>query len=221
RAAAAVGQTEARDRLATLPDGERRRVLLRLVREHAAAVLGHPSVETVEDERAFTDLGCDSLTGIELRNRLNSATGVSLRPTLVFDHPTPQLLAEYLERQVTAGSTAVDTTTTGGVADTVEDALTENHPHENSQENSHENPHGNHPTEGGPGGDGLTEAAFRRMLAAIPFRTLKEAGLTGPLLRLARGGDGGPSAGPEERPQEIDAMDADDLIRIALDTFED
>ncbi|MCD2462692.1 SDR family NAD(P)-dependent oxidoreductase [Streptomyces sp. MBT42] len=217
RAAAAVGQTEARDRLATLPAGERRRVLIGLVREHAAAVLGHPSVETVEDERAFKDLGFDSLTGIELRNRLNAATGVSLRPTLVFDHPTPQLLAEYLDRQVTAGSAAAGTTTTGGVAGTVEDPLTENHPHENS----HENPHGNHPAAGGPGGDGLTEAAFRRMLDAIPFRTLQEAGLTGPLLRLARGGDGGPSAGPEERPREIDAMDADDLIRIALDTFED
>ncbi|MCB8908368.1 SDR family NAD(P)-dependent oxidoreductase, partial [Streptomyces sp. CB02980] len=192
RAAAAVGQNEARGRLATLPDGERRRVLLGLVREHAAAVLGHPSVETVEDERAFKDLGFDSLTGIELRNRLNAATGVSLRPTLVFDHPTPQLLAEYLDRQVTAGSGAVDTAG-GGVADTAEDDLV---------------------------GDHLTEDDFRRMLAAIPFRTLREAGLTGPLLRLARG-DGGPSAGPEQRPEEIDAMDADDLIRIALDTFKD
>jgi polyketide synthase 12 len=188
RNAAAVGQTEARDRLATLPDGERRRVLLGLVREHAAAVLGHPSVETVDDERAFKDLGFDSLTGIELRNRLNAATGVSLRPTLVFDHPTPRLLAEHLDRQVTAGTPAPVTTTTGGGADASE--------------------------------DDLTEADFRRMLATIPFRTLREAGLTGQLLRLARG-DGRPSAGPEERPGEIDAMDADDLVRIALDTFED
>ncbi|MET9543473.1 SDR family NAD(P)-dependent oxidoreductase [Streptomyces sp. NPDC006553] len=191
RDAAAVGQTEARDRLAARPDGERRRVLLGLVREHAAAVLGHPSAGTVEDERAFKDLGFDSLTGIELRNRLNAATGVSLRPTLVFDHPTPQLLAEHLDRQVTAGTAAADTG--GGSADTVEDELVEDH---------------------------LTEDAFRRMLAAIPYRTLREAGLAGPLLRLARG-DGGPSAGPEERPEEIDAMDADDLIRIALDTFND
>ncbi|MFJ8502254.1 SDR family NAD(P)-dependent oxidoreductase [Streptomyces sp. NPDC093992] len=191
RAAATVGQTEVRDRLATLPDGERRRVLLGLVREHAAAVLGHPSVETVEDERAFKDLGFDSLTGIELRNRLNAATGVSLRPTLVFDRPTPQLLAEYLDRQVTAGTAAVDTA--GGGTETVEADLIEDH---------------------------LTEDEFRRILAAIPFRTLREAGLTGPLLRLARG-DGGPSAGPRERPEEIDAMDADDLIRTALDTFKD
>ncbi|MFF4322629.1 type I polyketide synthase [Streptomyces sp. NPDC001568] len=186
REAGAVGQTEARERLATLPAGERRRVLLGLVREHAAAALGLPSVVTVEDGRAFKDLGFDSLTGIELRNRLNAATGVSLRPTLVFDHPTPQLLAEHLDRQVTAGTVAP--ATTGGGAEASE--------------------------------DDLTEADFRRMLATIPFRTLREAGLTGPLLRLARG-DGDPSAGPEERPDEIDAMDADDLVRIALDTFED
>ncbi|MFI5791682.1 SDR family NAD(P)-dependent oxidoreductase [Streptomyces sp. NPDC051640] len=190
-AAAAVGQTEARDRLAKLPGGERRRVLLGLVREHAAAVLGHPSVETVEDERAFKDLGFDSLTGIELRNRLNAATGESLRPTLVFDHPTPQLLAAYLDRQFTAGTAAVDAD--GDDAGTGEEDLT---------------------------GDHLTEDEFRRLLAAIPLRALREAGLTGPLLRLARD-DGGPSAGPEERPEEIDAMDADDLIRIALDTFTD
>ncbi|MGW7097698.1 SDR family NAD(P)-dependent oxidoreductase, partial [Streptomyces sp. NPDC054874] len=190
RVAAAVGQTEARDRLAKLPGGERRRVLLGLVREHAAAVLGHPTVETVEDERAFKDLGFDSLTGIELRNRLHAATGESLRPTLVFDHPTPQLLAEYLDRRVTAGTAAVDA---DGDADSAEEDLTEDH---------------------------LSEDEFRRLLAAIPLRALREAGLTGPLLRLARD-DGGPSAGPEERPEEIDAMDADDLIRIALDTFKD
>ncbi|MET8572530.1 type I polyketide synthase [Streptomyces sp. NPDC004783] len=184
RGAAAVGPAEARGRLAALPDDERRRVLLGLVREHAAAALGHASGETVEDERAFKDLGFDSLTGIELRNRLNAATGVSLRPTLVFDHPTPRLLAEHLDRQVTAGRAAPAT----GGADASE--------------------------------DDLTEADFRRMLAAIPFRTLREAGLTGPLLRLARGDDRPPS-GPRQRPAEIDAMDADDLVRIALDTFED
>ncbi|MGW1926776.1 acyl carrier protein [Streptomyces massasporeus] len=199
--AAAAGQTAARERLAALPDGERRRVLLALVREHAAAVLGHPSVETVEDERAFKDLGFDSLTGIELRNRLHAATGVPLRPTLVFDHPTPQLLAEYLGRQVDAGTTAADTA--GGGADTVDGDLVEGHLTED------------HLTE-----DHLTEDEFRRMLAAIPFKALRQAGLAGPLLRLARGG-GGPSAGPEERHEEIDSMNADDLIRIALDTFED
>ncbi|MFJ5226872.1 type I polyketide synthase [Streptomyces sp. NPDC088400] len=189
RSTAPVGQTEARDRLATLPDGERRRALIGLVREHAAAVLGHPSVETVEDERAFKELGFDSLTGIELRNRLTAATGVQLRPTLVFDHPTPQLLAEHLDRQVSAESAApAGTGGTGGGADASE--------------------------------DDLTEADFRRLLATIPFQTLREAGLTGTLLRLARG-DGRSSSEPQERPGEIDAMDADELIRIALNTFED
>jgi candicidin polyketide synthase FscB len=85
-----------RDRLSELPARDQEALLLALVCTHLAVLLGHGSASAVEAERGFLDLGMSSLTGLELRNRLDAETGLSLPTTLIFDYPTPVSLARHL-----------------------------------------------------------------------------------------------------------------------------
>ncbi len=87
-------------RLAGLPAGEREGMVLELVRGEVAGVLGHGSADGVEVQRAFSELGFDSLAATELRNRLGVATGLRLAATLVFDYPTPLAVAKHLLDEV-------------------------------------------------------------------------------------------------------------------------
>ncbi|MFJ2868917.1 SDR family NAD(P)-dependent oxidoreductase, partial [Kitasatospora sp. NPDC087314] len=84
-------------RVRSLSGPPRSAAVLDVVRAQVAAVLGHTDPLLVDIERPLRDLGFDSLTGVELRNRLAAETGVRLPSSLVFDHPTAVAVARHVE----------------------------------------------------------------------------------------------------------------------------
>ncbi|OPF67981.1 polyketide synthase, partial [Streptomyces antioxidans] len=94
------GRAELHDRLEAMPREKRETALRDLVRAQAADVLAHDRAEAVASDRAFRDLGFDSLTAVELRNRIGAATGLRLPVSLVFDYPTPTVLARFLHGEM-------------------------------------------------------------------------------------------------------------------------
>jgi polyketide synthase 12 len=102
--AAAKSKSALLQRLEGLPEDEQQAVVLDLVRTNIATVLGNSSPETIDPDLAFQELGFDSLTAVEMRNRLKSATGLALSPTLIFDYPNSAALAGYIYRELVGAS---------------------------------------------------------------------------------------------------------------------
>ncbi|MFJ4616506.1 SDR family NAD(P)-dependent oxidoreductase [Streptomyces griseus] len=98
------------ERLATATEAERDAALLDMVRTEAASVLGHTGLDDIGPHRALRDVGFDSLTAVDLRNRLGAKLGVRLPATVVFDYPSPQALAAFLKAEVWGGAPVTDST---------------------------------------------------------------------------------------------------------------
>ncbi|MGW2378247.1 SDR family NAD(P)-dependent oxidoreductase, partial [Kitasatospora sp. NPDC001683] len=107
-----AAETGLAGRLARLGEGEGRHLALELVRAEVAAVLGHASAEAIAPERAFQELGFDSLAATDLRNRLNKRTGLRLPATLAFDFPNARAVAAHLVDLAGAGTETTPTTGT-------------------------------------------------------------------------------------------------------------
>ncbi|MGX7829583.1 SDR family NAD(P)-dependent oxidoreductase [Actinokineospora sp. 24-640] len=97
RALAPAAPAPAREDLAALSPDARRARLSVVVRAQAAAVLGYPGPSAIDPDRSFDELGFDSLTSVEFRNRLAAAVGLQLPATTVFDHPTPLEIVAHLD----------------------------------------------------------------------------------------------------------------------------
>ncbi|GAB7142320.1 type I polyketide synthase [Mycobacterium riyadhense] len=175
--AAAKSKSALLQRLDGLHEDEQHAVLLDLVRSHIATVLGNTSAEAIDPDRAFQELGFDSLTAVEMRNRLKSATGLALSPTLIFDYPNSAALAGYMHRELLGTSAQQAPAEVAG------------------------------------------EAELQRVVASIPVKRLRQAGVLDLLLALANESDtnGQTATAPAETTEkDIADMDLDDLVNAAF-----
>ncbi|MDX2709838.1 type I polyketide synthase [Streptomyces sp. PA03-6a] len=116
--------TSLTNQLAGLDPQQQQAHLTDLVRHHAAAVLDINDPNSLTATRAFRDTGFDSLTAVELRNRLTTATGIKLPATITFDYPTPHDLAQFLHTELTAAHAEVPSDITGHQERIIREAFT-------------------------------------------------------------------------------------------------
>ncbi|MFD3924430.1 SDR family NAD(P)-dependent oxidoreductase, partial [Streptomyces sp. NPDC058595] len=106
-----LAATALRDKLQSAgSNAEREQVVLELVQSRLATVLGHGSADLVEGDKAFREVGLDSLGSIKLRNAVNAATGLNVSATLLYDYPTPLALSQYLLTEITEEDTVTEAT---------------------------------------------------------------------------------------------------------------
>jgi mycoketide-CoA synthase len=170
--AAAKSKSALLQRLEGLPEDEQHAVLLDLVRSHIATVLGSSTPEAIDPDKAFQELGFDSLTAVEMRNRLKAATGLPLSPTLIFDYPNSAALAGYFRQELVGASSESTPQVAAG------------------------------------------EAEIQRVVASIPVKRLRQAGVLDLLLGLANEAE--EADGAEAKEKDFAAMDLDDLVNAAF-----
>ncbi|MFD4433863.1 acyl carrier protein, partial [Nocardia sp. NPDC058497] len=95
-----AGVAPLRHRVAGVPEDEAWTIILEAVRDQVAVVLAHDSQDDIAIDRNFRELGFDSLTAVEIRNRLNTVAGLRLPATLIFDYPSPEDVARYVFREM-------------------------------------------------------------------------------------------------------------------------
>ncbi|MFJ4689695.1 phosphopantetheine-binding protein, partial [Streptomyces sp. NPDC088789] len=123
-ATAHATDTSLSTRLGSLPSELQEKLVLEVVCAGVAAVLGHSGPEAIDPQRPFNELGFDSLTAVQLRNRLTEATGLRLTSTLVFDYPTPHHLAQHVGTTLGVGETSAQSVFLAEI-DKIEHALIE------------------------------------------------------------------------------------------------
>ncbi|MCG5433966.1 type I polyketide synthase [Mycobacterium sp. MYCO198283] len=172
---AARSRSALAQRLSGLDADEQTAVILDLLRGHIATVLGRSEAEVIPADVAFSDHGFDSLTAVELRNRLKAATGLTLSPTLIFDYPNPAALAAHFRDELVGSAPAAEPAPEPG------------------------------------------EAELAQVVASIPIKRLRQAGILDVLLDLAQAPD---AATADDRARDIDDMDLQQLL-TAFDDDDD